>query len=270
MDVQPSAAPPVVAVVVAKDPGDWFDEVLGALAAQDYPNVSVLVIDAGSDELVAGRVAARLPDAYVRRLDDNPGYGPAANEALNLVEGAGFFCFMHDDVALEPATIRLLVEEAYRSNAGILGPKLVEWDDPRRLLAVGVGVDKAGVQVPLVERGELDQEQHDAVRDVFMVPGACMLVRVDLFDALDGFDPDIPAYGEDLDLCWRAARRRRPRDGEPGHPCPSSPGDRRDAARGGTLAAARSAPTPHRHEELRAAAPDPGRCRRSRSSRWRR
>jgi GT2 family glycosyltransferase len=204
VDVQPQAAPPVVAVVVAKDPGEWFDEVLGALAAQDYPNISVLVIDTGSDEMVAGRVATHLPDAYVRRLDDNPGYGPAANEALNLVEGAGFFCFMHDDVALEPATIRLLVEESYRSNAGILGPKLVEWDDPRRLLAVGVGVDKAGVQVPLVERGELDQEQHDAVRDVFMVPGACMLVRVDLFDALDGFDPEIPAYGEDLDLCWRA------------------------------------------------------------------
>ncbi len=204
MDVQPSAAPPVVAVVVAKDPGEWFDEVLGALAAQDYPNISVLVIDAASAEPVAARVAAQIPDAYVRRLDDNPGYGPAANEALNLVEGAGFFCFMHDDVALEPATIRLLVEESYRSNAGVLGPKLVEWDDARRLLAVGMGVDKAGVQIPLVERGELDQEQHDAVRDVFMVPGACMLVRVDLFDALDGFDPEIPAYGEDLDLCWRA------------------------------------------------------------------
>ena len=42
------------------------------------------------------------------------------------------------------------------------------------------------------------------MRDVFVVPGACMLVRVDLFDALDGFDPEIPAYGEALDLCWRA------------------------------------------------------------------
>ncbi len=145
-----------------------------------------------------------FPAAYVRRLDANPGFGPAANEALKLVEGAGFFCFLHDDVALEPATVRQLVEEAFRSNAGIVGPKLVEWDDPLRLLSVGMGADKAGVLVPLCEPGELDQEQHDAVRDVFMVPSGCMLVRVDLFDALNGFDDGIPAHGEALDLCWRA------------------------------------------------------------------
>ena len=134
-----------------------------------------------------------------------------------MVEGAGFFCFLHDDVALEPTTIRALVEEAFRSNAGIVGPKLVEWDDPRRLLAVGMGADKAGVLVSLVEPGELDQEQHDAVRDVFVVPSACMLVRVDLFDALDGFDPDIPKYGHALDLCWQRARRRCARHGQPRH-----------------------------------------------------
>ncbi|HMK10366.1 MAG TPA: glycosyltransferase [Acidimicrobiales bacterium] len=204
MEAQPQAAPPVVAVLVAHDPGAWFDEVLASLAAQDYPNLSVLVIDAASQGNLAATVAAHLPSAYVRRLEADPGFGPAANEALRLVEGAGFFCFLHDDVALEPPTVRQLVEEAFRSNAGVVGPKLVEWEDPRRLLAVGMGADKAGVLVALCEPGEMDQEQHDAVRDVFMVPSACMLVRVDLFDALDGFDPAMHAYGEALDLCWRA------------------------------------------------------------------
>ncbi len=204
MEAQPQAAPPVVAVLVAYEQGPDLDELLASLAAQDYPNLSVLVIDVATEGNLAATVAAHLPAAYVRRLETDPGFGPAANEALRLVEGAGFFCFLHDDVALEPPTIRQLVEEAFRSNAGIVGPKFVEWDDPRRLLAVGMGADKAGVLVPLVEPGELDQEQHDAVRDVFMVPSACLLVRGDLFDALDGFDPGIPEYGEALDLCWRA------------------------------------------------------------------
>ncbi|HEX4905464.1 MAG TPA: hypothetical protein VFU93_08430, partial [Acidimicrobiales bacterium] len=48
------------------------------------------------------------------------------------------------------------------------------------------------------------QEQHDAIRDVFLVPSACVLVRADLFRVLGGFDPEIPMHGEDLDLCWRA------------------------------------------------------------------
>ncbi|MFL6115977.1 MAG: glycosyltransferase family 2 protein, partial [Catenulispora sp.] len=56
----------------------------------------------------------------------------------------------------------------------------------------------------LVEPGELDQEQHDGVRDVFACPGSCLLVRADLFATLDGFDPMITGPGEDIDLCWRA------------------------------------------------------------------
>ena len=55
-----------------------------------------------------------------------------------------------------------------------------------------------------VERGDLDQAQHDAVRDVFYVPGAATLVRADLFAALGGYDPGISFHGDDLDLCWRA------------------------------------------------------------------
>ena len=69
---------------------------------------------------------------------------------------------------------------------------------------MGLAVDKTGVPSPLVEPGELDQAQHDVVRDVFAVPGGCMLVRADLFNALEGFDPAISYLGEDLDLCWRA------------------------------------------------------------------
>jgi hypothetical protein len=33
-----------------------------------------------------------------------------------------------------------------------------------------------------------------------------MLVRRDIFDALGGFDPELPLFRDDLDLCWRAHR----------------------------------------------------------------
>jgi len=198
-------APPVVAVVVAHEPGPWFEECLASIAAQDYPNLSTLVIDAAtSSSDVTARVARVQPSAYVRRLDEAAGFAAAANEVLAIVEGAAFYAFCHDDVALAPPAIRAMVEEAYRSNAGIVTPKVVEWDEPARLLSVGDSADKTGVRVPLIEPGELDQEQHDAVRDVFCAPGGCMLVRADLFAVLDGFDAGIDLLGEDLDLSWRA------------------------------------------------------------------
>ena len=202
---EPPAAPPVVAVVVVDhEAGPWLDETLAALGRQDYPHLSVLVVDAARATDPTPRVAAALPGAYVRRLDHDPGFPAAANEVLTGVEGAAYVAVLHGDVAPDPEAIRLLVEEALRSNAGIVGPKLVEWDEPERLLAVGLAVDKTGAVAPVVERGELDQEQHDGVRDVFAVPTACLLVRSDLFAALGGFDPEMREQGEDVDLCWRA------------------------------------------------------------------
>ncbi|PLS75908.1 MAG: hypothetical protein CYG61_05060, partial [Actinobacteria bacterium] len=202
--VSAQQAPAVVAVMVTCDPGPWLEEGLRALAAQDYPNLSVLVIDAASAEDPTSRVAAVLPGAYVRRLPTNPGYAAAANEALEAVEGSCHLLFCHDDVAPEPDAVRLLVEEAFRSNAAVVAPKLVDWQDPARLLQVGMGADKSGAPAALVERGELDQEQHDGVRDVFVAPGGCTLVRADLFRSLGGFDPEMFLFGEDLDFSWRA------------------------------------------------------------------
>src|SRR3954468_5083041 len=205
MDEQPSAgAPPVVAVVVTRDPGPWFEEALAALEAQEYPNLSVLVVDAGGDHGLTARVASVLPGAFVRRAPGALGFGAAANEVLDVVEGASHFLFCHDDVAPSPDSVRVLVEEAFRSNAGIVTPKIVEWDAPDRLLAVGITVDKLAAPSSLVEPGELDQEQHDAVRDVFAGPSACMLVRADLFSTLGGFDVAMTGHGDDIDLCWRA------------------------------------------------------------------
>jgi hypothetical protein len=198
-------APPVVAVLVARNISPSLDATLGGLAAQDYPNLKVLVLGIGDDAELAARVGARMPGALLRQLAVDPGYGAAANEVTKLVEGAGFFCFVCDGVVLDPGAVRLLVEETYRSNAGIAGPKLVDGDEPSMLRSVGYGSDKVGEPAPLCEPGELDQEQHDAVRDVFCLSPACLMVRTDLFRALGGFDAAIEHDDDhELDLCWRA------------------------------------------------------------------
>ncbi|MEO1058087.1 MAG: glycosyltransferase, partial [Actinomycetota bacterium] len=209
METETHNAPPVVAVVVVHDPAPEFDEVLEALAGQDYPNLRYLFLVSASgsgddDAAVAARITARLPEAFVRTTGANPGFAPTANEVLRLVEGDnGFLLLCHDDIAPDPEAVRMLVEEIFRSNAGVVGPKLVDWDDPRVLRAVGLSADRFGHVDLGIEPGEVDQEQHDGVRDVFAVPSACMLVRADLFRALGGFDPAMSYYGEDVEFCWR-------------------------------------------------------------------
>lgn len=199
-----SRAPAVVAVVVTTGPGPGLEAALASIVAQDYEELSLLVVANGSDEHVAARTAAVAPRAFVKILDQNRGFAAACNEASLMVEGSAFFLFCHDDVRLDPDCVGLMVEAAFRTNAGVVSPKFVYYDDPLVLLHVGQTSDRFGVVRDRVEAGEIDHGQQDFERDVFVAPGGVTLVRSDLFRTLRGFDPLIPLIGEDVDLCWRA------------------------------------------------------------------
>lgn len=198
------ATPSVLVVMVAHHPGEDFVESLESVGSQDYERLSVVVVDAAGDPQLEARVQRVLPNATVLAGPADRGFAAAANSVRSLDQGAAYLLICHDDVVLAPDAVRIMVVESLRSNAGIVGPKLVDWDEPDRLQHVGLIVDRFGVTAEIVDPGERDQEQHDAIGDVFAVPSACILVRTDLFDTLDGFDDAMTFRGEDVDLCWRA------------------------------------------------------------------
>ena len=198
-------APPVVAIVVTKNPGPWLEETLASLAAQDYPSLSVLVLDNASGDDPDARASprsCRTPTCGASTT--TAGFPAAANEALEHGRGRHLPPVLPRRRRLRAGAVRVMVEEAYRSNAGIVGPKLVDYEHPDVLLEVGMAIDHYGVPFSAIEPNELDQEQHDAVRDVFFVSHAAMLVRADLFGELHGFDVATFPGSDDLDLCWRA------------------------------------------------------------------
>ena len=197
----------VLAVVVTHDPGRWFGATLDAFAAQDHPGLRVAIVDTGDGDLgeLTARVHAVLPDATVHRMDGTGvGFGHAANLAIDFADDVDFLLLCHDDIAPDPHTVSALVAAAHTWDADVVGPKLVAWDEPRRLLQLGLGVDRVGRPVAYVDPGDLDQGQHDEPREVFAVPGACTLIRAELFGRVGGFDDAITFLFDDISLCWRA------------------------------------------------------------------
>ncbi len=202
--VSGQGAPPVVAIVIARDPGEWFTETIASLEGQDYPQLSILVVDNGGENDPAERVADVAPFAFVKHRSEDEGFSAAANDGARSIEGAPFLLICHDDISLEADAVTQLVAEAFRSNAGIVGPKLRDHLERSQLRSVGLSVDRFGATRELVDDGELDQSQHDISRGVFAVSDACMLVRADLFEEVGGFTESIAYFGEDTDLCWKA------------------------------------------------------------------
>ncbi|MEC7608513.1 MAG: glycosyltransferase, partial [Actinomycetota bacterium] len=196
--------PPVRIAVVAHKENDWFQESVASFANLNYLDKQLTVLTTGQMEWVEPIVSQYFPDAEILEVDPEAGLGANFNAVLSNHDEPAFYLFCHHDVALAPDALRLMVEESYRSNAAVVGPKVVNWERPNELLDVGNVMNSLAVAVQRVEAGEIDQEQFDSVEQVFAVSNTTFLVRADLFRALGGFDEEMGMFGEDLDFCWRA------------------------------------------------------------------
>ena len=208
----------VTAVVVTHNGGTWLPAVMSTLASQTRPADGAVGVDTGSTDNSAAVLRATLGlDRVITTA--NEGFGQAVRTGLERVgrievqEGDEFaelitwVWLLHDDSAPDPGCLEALLSTADDNpTASILGPKILGWHDRRLLLEVGVSITGAGRRFTGLERGEHDQGQHDGVRDVMSVSSAGMLVRRDVWELLQGFDPQVPFFRDDLDFCWRAHR----------------------------------------------------------------
>lgn len=207
----PPAPAFVTAVLVAHDGARWLPGCLAALASQTRPPDELVAVDTGSTDDGPALLAAAVPHVLQRPRDS--GFGAAVAAGVAAAPGPpattdapqDWIWLLHDDCAPAPTALEELLRAAgTTAGAGVLGPKVVDWDDPRLLVDVGLTVDRAGRRVTSLEAAELDQGQHDAARDVLAVGSAGALVRRATWDRLAGTDPALPLFRDDVDLCWRA------------------------------------------------------------------
>ncbi|MFN2544833.1 MAG: glycosyltransferase [Actinomycetota bacterium] len=200
-------APAVLVILVVKDGERWLRDCLRALAQQTYPRLGVVAVDNGSTDGSREILRRALGEARVLGRPDNPGLPAAVQSALatDAAQGADYVLIHHDDVALDPEAITHMVEVAERIDAvGVVGPKVVDWDDPTILREVGLSTDRFGYPYSPLEQDELDQGQYDRVREVMFVSSSAMLVSRAALDRTGLPDERFSSFHEDLDFCWRA------------------------------------------------------------------
>ncbi len=186
----PSPKPRVLALVVARR-GDDIADVLASIEPQVYEVEDVVVI------------ADRSPDFAPEA--DRPKTARRLSEALDMVEGPVDYLWMLDSrTTARPDALAALVDAAESLEASVVGSKVLDTDHPDRLLSVGGPTDVFGFPYTGLERGEIDQEQFDVIRDVAFLEPASLLVRRDLAEGLGGLDHTLPYLSFGLDICQRA------------------------------------------------------------------
>lgn len=202
--------PSVLVVLVARNAARWLRECLQALASQTHPRLGVLAVDNGSTDDTNRILRQALGEARVTRLEENRGLAGALRAAVEIpaARGADYLLVLHDDAALAPDAVARLVEAAEGiegvERVGVVGPKVVDWEDPRLLREVGRSTDRFGHPYSPLQEGERDQGQYDRVLEVLFVSSCAMLIAREAWQRTGAFDERYGGHHDDLDFCWRA------------------------------------------------------------------
>ena len=258
----PSRDHHVTAILVAHDGARWLPATLTTVAGLTRRPDVLVGVDTASTDGSADLLRESFGDDRVTTAARDAGFGAAVAAGIAHADArveAGlapavppgslsWVWLLHDDSAPAPDALEQLLRTSDTApSAAVLGPKVRGWHDMRLLLECGLTVSGSGRRTTGLERGEHDQGQHDAVRDVLAVGSAGMLVRRDVWDALGGFDPRLPMFRDDLDLGWRA--------NEAGHRvlvAPAAVVHHAEAGAGGRRPLAAVSGTPHRADRAAA------------------
>ena len=196
------AEPRVTAVVLAWQAEPWLRRGVEALLASEKVAVDVVLVDNGctTDDV---EVLERLPGVSVVRPGRNLGFAGGCNAGAQVATGE-YLALVNGDAIVEPTALARLVEEAARPDVGVAGASIRLADDPRLLNSAGnpvhvLGLSWAGGLGEPADGGE--------PADVAVASGACLVVPLELWRALGGFDEEYFAYHEDTELSMRVWQR---------------------------------------------------------------
>jgi N-acetylglucosaminyl-diphospho-decaprenol L-rhamnosyltransferase len=171
----------------------------------------LVVVDNASDDDPEPAARAWRGETRFLRLDSNAGYGAAANRGVAEARGEAVV-LLNPDTELLDGRIGELAAFALERRV-LAGPRLRNADGSVQPSASGspvgpwpwVGAVIPGRIAPRAVRARAEPWRLDEPVRVAWLTGACIAAPRDALAALGPFDPALEIYGEDLDLCLRAA-----------------------------------------------------------------
>lgn len=188
----------VCAIVLSHDQPQLLERVLTDLKNQTFKPSKVLIVETSTTSSNPNH------GFEVLKLDPKTKFASAIDQAVQHLSAEGFLWILHDDSAPDCRALEHLVREVELSpSLAIVGPKQVDWDNPKIIKQLGLTLTRGGKLFSRV-RGEFDQGQHDHSEDVMAVGTAGALVNLEVYKSIGGFDSNSPVYAADVDFSIRA------------------------------------------------------------------
>jgi GT2 family glycosyltransferase len=181
---------------------------LRSLGELDYPNVTVTVVDNGSTDGSPALIRERFPNVTLIENGLNLGFAAGNNVAIEpaMRAGADYVMLLNNDTEVAPDMLRELVDVAESdAGVGIVGPKILYYDQPDVIWSAGGTVDAFGFPGH-VGADRPDDDPSDEPREADYVTGCAILVKRAVVEAIGVIDERFFIYFEETEWCARARR----------------------------------------------------------------
>ena len=221
MQSEPEAGPHVSVVMVSYNTRELtlaaIASVFDSITEPGF-GVEVIVVDNASGDGSADAIAARFPEVRLIRSADNLGFGRGNNLGAKGARGEALF-LLNTDTIVRPGGIETLHRTLMADETiGITGPFLENADGSYQCSMTSFPsvwrtfchyswLDRIFPRSAFFADGNMAHADPLVPRDVDIINGAALMIRRDLYESINGFDPDFFMYFEEPDLCLRVSQR---------------------------------------------------------------
>lgn len=236
---------PKVAIIIINWNG-WRDtiECLASICDCNYRNYNIIILDNCSEDdslnQIKDYILNKMPKFGLRTLncdllieecvdieesniilikaDKNYGFVNGNNIAINYEIRnlhSDYILLLNNDTIVDKEFLAALVEAGeIDDRIGIIGPTIYYYDKKEDInqsggkynLYTGLGNNNFGNVMHSRNISKNSLLEKPSIEDVDYVEGSCLLIKKTVILEIDMIDPDFVAYGEDVDLCFRAKK----------------------------------------------------------------
>ena len=205
-------------IVISFNTREMTLECLRSVRRETHVPYELIVVDNASEDGSAEAIAAEFPDIDFTASPENTGFALANNMASERARGRYVLLLNPDTVVLDGAIDALVAFAERTPDARIWGGRTLFGDrslNPtscwRRLTLWNVFCRTTGLTGLFPKSEFFNSEAYGGwdrgtERQVDVVTGCLMLMTLEDWRALGGFEARFQMYGEEVDLCLRAIR----------------------------------------------------------------
>lgn len=183
---------------------------IDSLLTQDYPRLTVLLVDNASEDGAGDRLRHRYPGIEYLATGANLGYAGGNNRGIDMAlgRGADYVLILNNDTVLDPACVSTLAASAAKADRlGAVAPKILFYDDPSRIWYAGG--DFSYLRAIGTHRRELERDdarEEPRLEEITFVSGCCLMIPAHVVRQVGGFRDDFFMYCEDVEWSLRVRR----------------------------------------------------------------